>query len=483
MRFVIFLFLAATCGASREALVSNAELRIFSRNKWISSAAGFADLPLTSPLTQTLLTPYYACPWSLRRSNFVDEVFDGGKWTCGVPESAGRSDRPFVVYSFGSAGNDIFETHILSMNPAAEIHVFDPTSTPLNKWHFHEVGLCAHGGDFSANGKTYPCASIDAHMQTLQHSHIDVLKMDVEGAEWDVIASTDFARLDVGQILVEVHDFQSKYTLRSVVEEFYGRLEKAGFLLFSVEPVCLGCLGQYELAFIHRNWTPWSRSRAYEAIERKFDELDAWTHQEHPDYGDRKWGIASIGLYAKRKTMFMYEQLLKLSNLPAPTACELGFMAGHTSLMFLEALPQSTVYSFDLNDNPWTARNAQHLGDTYTGRFHFIPGDSAVTLPNVTGVHCDVLLIDGSKDGAQRLKDIRAFRSISHKGAVLFLDEANNFECVSGKVPESDPLCDKGPYASCSKTYNALSRSGEMVVDACVSTKTPDDGFCVARFA
>ena len=37
-------------------------------------------------------------------------------------------------------------------------------------------------------------------------------------------------------------------------------------------------------------------------------------------------------------------------------------------------------------------------------------------------VVCDVMLIDGSKDGDHRTKDMRTFRAMSYTGAMLFLD-------------------------------------------------------------
>lgn len=154
--------------------------------------------------------------------------------------------------------------------------------------------------------------------------------------------------------------------------------------------------------------------------------------------------------------------------------------------MFLEALPSARVYSFDLADNPWSTRNAEHLRSLYGERFTFIPGDSATTLPlfkkSNPAVTCDVLLIDGSKEGDHRLNDIRMFKKLSYAGATIFLDEVNNFACVSGSVSKNDAACKRGPYSSCSKAYNLLSMKGEMKVDRCVDTPTLDDGFCVAHY-
>jgi hypothetical protein len=237
----------------------NALARIESRNAWLEAALlsereGASRATLHSPLSVALLAPYYSCPYTLLRSNLVSEHFDGGKWTCGIPET--KSGGACVVYSFGSSENDVFEKHILSVNPSCEIHVFDPTSKPLRAYHFHKYGLCAHGSTFVAGRKTYPCRSLEHIFQELNHTEVTVLKMDVEGAEWDVFQDVQWENLRIGQILVEFHDQDAGYTLNSIIRHYLNKLEKAGFFLFSMEPVCAGCPGQFELGFLQVNWSP-----------------------------------------------------------------------------------------------------------------------------------------------------------------------------------------------------------------------------------
>jgi len=77
--------------------------------------------------------------------------------------------------------------------------------------------------------------------------------MDIEGAEWDVLKNTPWCSLNVSEVLVEVHDFKQSYTLGGVLESAIYPLERCGFHLFSIEPVCLRCpapLRQYELGFL-----------------------------------------------------------------------------------------------------------------------------------------------------------------------------------------------------------------------------------------
>jgi hypothetical protein len=56
----------------------------------------------------------------------------------------------------------------------------------LEHWNFHSYGLCATGNSFSAKGQQFPCKGLPAIMGELGHRYVDILKMDVEGAEWVV---------------------------------------------------------------------------------------------------------------------------------------------------------------------------------------------------------------------------------------------------------------------------------------------------------
>lgn len=229
------------------------------------------------------------------------------------------------------------------------------------------------------------------------------------------------------------------------------------------------------------------RIPSYEEIEDKFDALDRFTQLTDPGFQDRLWGIASLSLYQQTKTRFMYDILSKIPQEdPTPTVCELGFMAGHSATIFLETMPTSVLFSFDLAEFAWSWPNAYHLMDLYGRRFNYVPGDSGVNIPllreQAPHVQCDVLLIDGSKEGKHRYKDMLTLKEMASPNAILFLDEVNSRECVSGAVDTADPLCNLGDYSECSLVYNRMSRSGLLEVIDCVDTPVAHDGYCVARF-
>ena len=70
-------------------------------------------------------------------------------------------------------------------------------------------------------------------MEMLGHDHIDVLKMDIEGAEYGVIADLLSCNIRVDQLLVEFHhrwpELGLQKTKRAIRE-----LNRAGYQIFNV---------------------------------------------------------------------------------------------------------------------------------------------------------------------------------------------------------------------------------------------------------
>ena len=75
-------------------------------------------------------------------------------------------------------------------------------------------------------------------MLELGHDHIDLLKIDIEGAEYGVIENLMHERVDIRQLLVEFHhhdhhvDGMSAERTKEAVEN----LNRAGFKIFHVTP-------------------------------------------------------------------------------------------------------------------------------------------------------------------------------------------------------------------------------------------------------
>jgi FkbM family methyltransferase len=149
-----------------------------------------------------------------------------------VAPSMMKSDA--VVYSVG-IGEDISFDRSLIEHFGAEIEAFDPTPK-VKEWlatqalpeqfHFHAVGIADSDGEavfhlpprndwvshsmisarqYSRETARFPVMRLGTAMERLGHSHIDVLKMDIEGAEYGVIEDLARTQIPVGQLLVEFH--------------------------------------------------------------------------------------------------------------------------------------------------------------------------------------------------------------------------------------------------------------------------------------
>ena len=285
---------AATTTAQSNFAVTNALEKIKARNaylcqentdksQWGWKTGGppkFHQVPSTSASVISLLQPSYTCPWTLHRTNYVSEApnFDGGKWTCGLKEMkearTNSNNKPCVVYSFGSNGDDFFEANVLVQNPNCEIHIFDPTSgAPPESWkdkyHFHASGLCVgNATSFSLGGththtkgnkgqvdtSTYKCQSLQGHMKQLGHEYVDIFKADVEGMEWELTKEWGLER-SIGQILLEFHFWVKSPSLPELLKERIIPLEKLGYFIHTLEPVAAQ-IDAYEITLLNVNWNP-----------------------------------------------------------------------------------------------------------------------------------------------------------------------------------------------------------------------------------
>lgn len=89
-------------------------------------------------------------------------------------------------------------------------------------------------GLFDAGPKTasveVETISLATLMQRLGITKIDILKLDIEGAEFDLIAATPNEILQrISQITVEFHDFKPVFRNRELFENARARLESMGF--------------------------------------------------------------------------------------------------------------------------------------------------------------------------------------------------------------------------------------------------------------
>jgi hypothetical protein len=211
----------------------------------------------------------WTCPHDFQR---VGRLGDGGKWVCGMSvyeslpapkfptsESAEVREDPkisqdgLVIYSFGINGESSFEAEMLERVPSARIWGYDfsvdgwgiqiPTAQ-RHRTFFKKIGL----GKEDKHDASPPFYTLPTLMKTNNHTYIDVLKIDVEGSEYDSLdtmmnafegiqSASGKGVLPIGQVMIEIHlgngvDMNSPVAGANVDFErfrtWWERLEKMG---------------------------------------------------------------------------------------------------------------------------------------------------------------------------------------------------------------------------------------------------------------
>ena len=153
----------------------------------------------------------------------------GGWWVSPAGLAPGA-----VVYSVGIGTDITFDLSIIAAY-GVTVHAFDPTPASLNflkqqtlpgGFSWHPYGLAAYDGTATFHppkdpshvshsmlesnaghrpGIEVPVRRLETVMRELGHTRLDVLKIDIEGAEYDVLSDILDAGLSIRQVLVEFH--------------------------------------------------------------------------------------------------------------------------------------------------------------------------------------------------------------------------------------------------------------------------------------
>ena len=184
-------------------------------------------------------------------------------------------DNHSIVYSFGVGEDATFDTALIEKF-GLTVHAFDPTPKSIewvksqgfsNHFVMHEYGIAAFDGTVSFNPPENPnhishtlldrpatkeqaisvqVKQISTIMEELGHERIDILKMDIEGAEYDVIDDISQSDIRPQQILVEFHHRFPGIGMKKT-KEAIERLKLMEYRLFSVSDT------NEEFGFIHES--------------------------------------------------------------------------------------------------------------------------------------------------------------------------------------------------------------------------------------
>jgi len=121
-------------------------------------------------------------------------------------------------------------------------------NTFATRAHFTQAGI----SNVTDKNRSPPFYSVSDIMRANGHKYIDIMKMDIEGSEFDALGAFlgDYSTLEalpVGQLLLEIHiqevqkddPFTRPHTLRTWVA-FWESLEAKGLREVMVEPNLLG---------------------------------------------------------------------------------------------------------------------------------------------------------------------------------------------------------------------------------------------------
>ena len=133
------------------------------------------------------------------------------------------SEGMWQVYSLGTWDDVSFELAIEKRG--CEVHAFEIDPAPVQRikhifdsrplWHLHNVGV--GGRDDPANN----VRSFPELIKELGHTQIDLIKMDIEGSEFDVVASLSGGKVVINEMIIEIHNPTMLQVTFLLISEFH----------------------------------------------------------------------------------------------------------------------------------------------------------------------------------------------------------------------------------------------------------------------
>lgn len=175
-----------------------------------------------------------------------------------------------IIYSFGIGKDISFDISLINKYDV-EVYAFDPTPEVKawlegqdlpKKFKYHELALADINGFLKFYAPENPeyvsysiikknnnyievsCEKLSTIMNKLGHKWIDVLKIDIEGAEFSVLKNILHDNINIKQILVEFHHFFDGFS-KSDTENMVSEMNRLGYKIYNITP------NGYEYSFLH----------------------------------------------------------------------------------------------------------------------------------------------------------------------------------------------------------------------------------------
>jgi len=154
--------------------------------------------------------PAFQCPHDVQR---VGIFKDGGKWVCGLrllELQKKQSNKKCVIYSIGVAQESTFEDELLKRTDC-EIWAFDGSINEVTgdvknnpRLHFNKIFV---GNEDKLDEDQNVWKTLKTIMKENGHDWIDILKIDIEGYEFEVLDHfmAEDKVLPFGQLQLEIH--------------------------------------------------------------------------------------------------------------------------------------------------------------------------------------------------------------------------------------------------------------------------------------
>jgi hypothetical protein len=120
------------------------------------------------------------------------------------------------------------------------------------------------------------------------------------------------------------------------------------------------------------------------------------------------------------------ETILKISKFAQNKICEIGFNAGHSSLLFLLGIGSKDIEFtiFDINNHKYTIPCFEFLKSKFLNvKFKFIEGNSIITIPKFI----------------LNLSELNSYD-------IVHVDGGHSIECITNDMKNADLLCKKNGY-------------------------------------